>query len=150
MIIGKTSRQLFYQKTPTDFHFPVGLLAVGATNSFICANFILGQANLVNPSYVIERWHTVLVAWAVTLFAAFMNLWGSRVLDKLSKGFLVFNIVAFIVTITTILACNKNKQSPSFVFKEFQNFTGFGTSMAGIIGILQPGFGMCCCKCFSQ
>ncbi|KAH7348665.1 amino acid transporter-like protein [Rhexocercosporidium sp. MPI-PUGE-AT-0058] len=128
----------------TGWFMIIGLLAVGATNSFICANFILGQANLVNPSYVIERWHTVLVAWAVTLFAAFMNLWGSRVLDKLSKGFLVFNIVAFIVTITTILACNKNKQSPSFVFKEFQNFTGFGTSMAGIIGILQPGFGMCC------
>jgi choline transport protein len=73
-------------------------------------------------------------------------MWGSRILDRISKGLLIFNIVAFIVTIATILACNKNKQSASFVFKDFQNFTGFGTSMAGIIGILQPAFGMCCCK----
>lgn len=117
---------------------------MGATNSFIGSNFILGQANLVNPDYVIERWHTVLVAYAITLFATFVNMWGSRVLDKISKGALIFNIVSFVVTIVTILATNKQKSSASFVFKDFQNFTGFGTSMAGIIGILQPAFGMCC------
>jgi choline transport protein len=123
-----------------------GILAMGATNSFIGANFILGQANLVNPTYEIQRWHTVLVAYTITLLATFINLWGSRILDKVSKAALIFNIVSFIVTIVTILACNTNKQSASFVFKDFQNFTGFGTAMAGIIGILQPAFGMCCCK----
>jgi choline transport protein len=119
---------------------------MGATNSFIGANFILGQVNLTHPSYTIERWHTVLVAYMFTLIATFINMWGSRVLDKLSKGFLIFNIIAFITTITTILACNQNKQPASFVFKDFQNFTGFSAPMAGIIGILQPAFGMCCCK----
>ncbi|KUJ19226.1 amino acid transporter [Mollisia scopiformis] len=128
----------------TGWFMIIGILAMGATNSFIGANFILGQANLVNPNYTIERWHTVLVAYLITLFAAFVNLWGARILDRISKGLLIFNITAFIVTIVTILACNKNKQSPSFVFKDFQNFTGFSASMAGIIGILQPAFGMCC------
>ncbi|KAH8672080.1 amino acid/polyamine transporter I [Tricladium varicosporioides] len=128
----------------TGWFMIIGILAMGATNSFIGANFILGQANLVNPDYTIERWHTVLVAYAITLFAAFVNLWGSRILDRISKGLLIFNICAFIATIVTILACNKNKQSASFVFQDFQNFTGFSASMAGIIGILQPAFGMCC------
>jgi choline transport protein len=117
---------------------------MGATNNFIASNFILGQANLVNPSYTIERWHTVLVAWAVTIFATIINLFGPTVLDKISKGALIFNIVAFITTIVTILACTTEKQSPSFVFSDFQNLTGFGAGMAGIIGILQPAFGMCC------
>jgi choline transport protein len=117
---------------------------VGATNSFIGANFILGQANLFNPSYTIERWHTLLVAYAITLLATFANMWGSRILDRISKGLLVFNVIAFIVTVVTILSCNTSKQSASFVFKDFQNFTGFGPAMAGIIGILQPAFGMCC------
>jgi choline transport protein len=119
---------------------------MGATNSFIGANFILGQVNLVNPTYEIQRWHTVLVAYSITLFAVFINLWGAKILDRISKGMLIFNIVAFIVTIVTILACNKNKQSASFVFQDFQNLTGFGTAMAGVIGILQPAFGMCCCE----
>jgi len=119
---------------------------MGATNSFIGANFILGQANLVNPSYEIERWHTVLVAYCITLFATFVNMWGSKVLEKISKGALIFNIVSFLAIVVTILACNDHKQSASFVFRDFQNFTGFSASMAGIIGILQPAFGMCCCK----
>jgi choline transport protein len=92
---------------------------MGATNSFIGAKFILGQANLVNPSYAIERWHTVLTAYAITLLATFANMWGSRILDRISKGLPVFNVVAFIVTVVTILACNTNKQSASFVFKDF-------------------------------
>ncbi|KAG4025339.1 hypothetical protein MFRU_060g00150 [Monilinia fructicola] len=128
----------------TGWFMIIGILAMGATNSFIGANFILGQANLVSPSYVIERWHTVLVAYTVTLIAAFINLWGSKILDKVSTVALIFNIVSFVVTVVTILACNTNKQSASFVFQDFQNFTGFGTAMAGIIGILQPAFGMCC------
>lgn len=84
----------------------------------------------------------------MTLFATFVNLWGAKLLERVSKGLLVFNIVAFIATIVTILACNKSKQSASFVFQDFQNFTGFGPAMAGVIGILQPAFGMCCCKSF--
>lgn len=123
-----------------------GILAMGATNSFIGANFILGQANLVFPDYEIERWHTVLVAYSITLVATFINMWGAKILDKVSKGLLIFNIVSFIAIIVTILACNTHKQPASFVFKDFQNFTGFSTSMAGIIGILQPAFGMCCCE----
>jgi choline transport protein len=65
-------------------------------------------------------------------------------LDRISKGLLVFNVVEFIVTVVTIIACKTSKQSASFVFKDFQNFTGFGPALAGIIGILQPAFGMCC------
>lgn len=119
---------------------------MGATNSFIGANFILGQANLVNPDYVIQRWHTVLVAYLITWIATFINLWGPKLLDRISKGALIFNIVSFIVTVVVILACTTNKQDVSFVFRDFQNFTGFdNAAMAGIIGILQPAFGMCCC-----
>ncbi|EHK99894.1 putative Choline transport protein [Glarea lozoyensis 74030] len=94
--------------TLQQFGYEQGILAMGATNSFIGANFILGQAQLTHPSFTIERWHTVLVAYG------------------------------------TILACNQNKQPASFVFQDFQNFTGFSAPMAGIIGILQPAFGMCC------
>jgi choline transport protein len=125
---------------------PQGILATGAMNSLIAANFVLGQANLVNPTYEIQRWQAVLVSYAITLFATFINLWGPKVLDKISKGALIFNIVSFVVTVVAILACNKQKQSPSFVFKDFQNFTGFRASMAVIIGILQPAFAMCCCE----
>jgi choline transport protein len=57
---------------------------MGATNSFIGANFILGQANLVNPNYTIQRWHTVLVAYAITLTATFINMVCATLVDAFS------------------------------------------------------------------
>ncbi|KAI9925518.1 hypothetical protein ASPWEDRAFT_543025 [Aspergillus wentii DTO 134E9] len=122
----------------------IGILAMGATNNSIGANFVLGMANLVFPEYTIERWQTVLVAYLIAFMSTGINIWGSHLLNRLSRFILIWNVGSFLVTMITILATNDNMQSPSFVFQEFQNFTGWGSSMAAIVGILQACFGMCC------
>jgi len=122
-----------------------GILAMGATNNFVAANFVLGQANLVFPSFTIERWHTVLVAYAIAFLAAAINIWGPHLLNRISRAVLIWNVCSFVIVMVTVLATNDHKQPASFVFKEFQNFTGWSSSaMAAIIGILQACFGMCC------
>ena len=121
-----------------------GILAMGATNNFIGANFILGQANLSFPSYEIERWHTVLLAYLIALSSTAVNLYGPHLLEKISRGILVWNVLAFVIVIVVILACNDHKQSADFVFHDFQNFTGFTPGFAAILGLLQSSFGMCC------
>jgi amino acid transporter len=117
---------------------------MGATNNFIAANFILGMANLSNPDFTIERWHTVLVAYAIAVLAAASNIGILHFLDKISKGVLIWNICSFVAVFITILAMNDHKQPASFVFGTFQNFTGFNPAYAAILGILQSAFGMCC------
>jgi len=117
---------------------------MGAVNNFIAANFVLGMANLNNPNYTIERWHTVLLAYLIAFLAAGANIFLPHLLDKISRGILIWNITAFFVVFITILACNDHKQPASFVFGTFQNFTGFNQSYAAILGILQSAFGMCC------
>jgi choline transport protein len=124
----------------------IGILAMGATNNFIVANFILGLANLCNPSYVIERWHTTLVAYCVGLAALAFNAWLPRLLDKVSKGIFIFDISSFVIVIVAILALNDHKQSASFVFSDFVNLTGYNASYTAVLGLLQSAFGMCC-KC---
>jgi amino acid transporter len=117
---------------------------MGAVNNFIGANFLLGMANLSYPSYTIKRWHTVLVAYLICFLATFSNIFAAKFLDRLSRFILVWNICSFFVVIITILATNDNKQSGSFVFGDFQNFTGFGFSYTAVLGIVQSAFGMCC------
>lgn len=124
--------------------FYIGILAMGAVNNSVGSNYILGQANLVFPDFVIERWHTVLAAWAVGLFALAVNVFAPHALHRLSRIILVWNIASFIIVIITLLATNKQKQDSSFVFHDFRNMTGFGAAMATIVGILQSFFGMCC------
>ncbi|MCJ1410627.1 hypothetical protein MMC19_004713 [Ptychographa xylographoides] len=128
----------------TGWFMLTGILAMGATNNFIGANFILGMANLCFPTYTIERWHTALLSYAIAILATVANIYGPHLLDRISKGMMIWNIVSFFVVIITILATNDHKQSASFVFHDFQNFTGFGTGFTAILGLLQSAFGMCC------
>jgi choline transport protein len=117
---------------------------MGSVNNSFGSNYILGQANLVFPDYKIERWHTVLVAWAVAAFATVVNIFAPHALHRLSRLILLWNIASFFIVIITLLATQHNKQNASFVFQDFQNMTGFGAGMATVIGILQSFFGMCC------
>lgn len=129
----------------TGWFMVVGVVAMGAVNNFIAANFVLGMAVLNHPNYVIERWHTVLVSYLIALVATTSNLTISHYFDKMSTSILIWNVVAFVVVIITILSTNDNKQSAKFVFAEFQNETGFSSAgMAVMIGLLQSFFGMCC------
>lgn len=117
---------------------------MGATNNSIAANFTLGMANLVFPGYTIERWQTVLVAYLVAFISTGVNIFGPHLLNRLSRFILIWNVGSFLVTMIALLATNDNKQPASFVFQEFQNFSGWGSSMAAMVGILQACFGMCC------
>ena len=128
----------------TGWFMITGILAMGATNNFIGANFILGQANLSFPSYTIERWHTVLLAYLIALISTGVNIYGPHLLDRISRFILLWNILSFVIVVITILATNDHKQPASFVFHDFQNFTGFSTGFAAILGLLQSSFGMCC------
>lgn len=60
----------------------------------------------------------------------------------MSKAMLVFNLSAFVIVVVAVLACKKEKQPADFVFKDFQNETGFSTGYAALLGILQAAFGM--------
>ena len=84
----------------------------------------------------------MLVTYLIALVAMLSNIFLAKILDKLSRFILLWNITSFFVVIITVVACNDNKQSASFVFTDFQNFTGFGASYAAVLGIVQSAFGM--------
>lgn len=127
----------------TGWFMITALLAMGAANNFIAANFLLGMAVLAEPGgYAVEQWQTVLVAYAVVGFSVGVNVWARGWLERLSWGMMVWNVCSFVIVVVTILACRGEKQPASFVFTEFQNLTGWGPGMAAILGVLQSAFGM--------
>jgi choline transport protein len=122
----------------------IGIIAMGAVVNFIASGFILAMAVLNNPEYEITRWQSTLVAYAVAIAALSLNIFCPQMLHKMTNFFLIWNMGSFLIILITILATNDHKQTPSFVFSEFQNFTGFNKSYAAILGLLQSAFGMCC------
>ncbi|GJP90426.1 hypothetical protein CBS115989_1208 [Aspergillus niger] len=137
----KIAREMSYI---TGWFMLMGILAMGSANNSFAANFILGQANLVYPEYVIERWHTVLVTYAVAIWALLVNTFMPHLLNRLSRAILLWNVCSFVIIVVVLLATNKDKQDAAFVFQDFQNTTGCGSAMATMVGILQSFFGMCC------
>lgn len=57
------------------------------------------MAQMANPDYTIERWHTCLVAYLLLILAAVTNIWGRRALEKLSQAMIIFNILSFVVVV---------------------------------------------------
>ena len=88
-----------------------GILAMGATNNFVCSNFILGQVNLTHPDFAIQRWQIVLLSYLVAVVGMILNIYGPHLLDKLSKIAITWNLVSFVVVIVVVLATNGHKQS---------------------------------------
>lgn len=121
----------------------IGIIATGAVVNFISAQYILAIAVLNHPEYEITRWQTTLLAWAVALLSLCLNVFFPQFLHRISRFLLIWNVSSFVIVVVTILATNDHKQSSSFVFKDFQNFTGFGTAYTAILGLLQSVFGMC-------
>ncbi|KAF1838196.1 GABA permease [Decorospora gaudefroyi] len=121
----------------------IGIICMGAVNNFVATNFILGSAQL-KYGFTIERWHTVLVAYLIAFLAAASNIYFPHILNKLSKAIFVWNLTSFVVCLVTILATNDHKQPASYVFTDFQNFTGWNAPYATCLGLLQSAFGMCC------
>jgi amino acid transporter len=117
---------------------------MGSANNAFISNYVLGQANLVFPQYTIERWQSVLVSYLSALFGGVINIYTPHLLHRLARAVFLWNMVSFIVIVIVLLATKEHKQSADFVFKDFQNGTGFGTAMATMIGIVQALFGMCC------
>lgn len=83
---------------------------MGATNNFVCSNFILGQVNLTHPDFVIQRWQIVLISYLVAMIGMAVNIYGPHLLDKLSKIAITWNLLSFIVVIAVVLATNGHKQ----------------------------------------
>ncbi|KAI1213951.1 putative GABA permease [Annulohypoxylon truncatum] len=128
----------------TGWFMLVGLIANGSVNNFIAANFILGMANLANPDYVIERWHTVVITYFIILTVGNVNIFAPKAMNKITQVILVWNIVSFFVITITMVATKKEKQEPSFVFQEFRNDTGLSAPLGVIAGLLQTFYSMCC------
>lgn len=128
----------------TGWFMLVGLIANGSVNNFIAANFILGMANLANPDYVIERWHTVVVTYFIIFTVGNVNIFAPRAMNKITQAILVWNIVSFFVITITMVATKKEKQPASFVFQDFRNDTGLSAPLAVISGLLQTFYSMCC------
>ena len=68
-----------------------------------------------SESYVPERWHATLIAWAYALVPFLCNVYGRKLLKAIEIVGGIFYIIYFIVTIVTLIVMAP-RNSSEFVF----------------------------------
>ncbi|KAJ0327270.1 hypothetical protein COL5a_006061 [Colletotrichum fioriniae] len=121
--------------------FTTGWISVGGLIVF-CASaaFAAGlqtQSLIVinDDSYIPARWQGMLFYWAVLLYSAALNIWGSKMLPHA-------NMISVILVVLGVMA---PKNTASFVFTEVVNSSGWendGVSwLVGLISAVYPFLG---------
>ena len=97
----------------------VGNWTVTLSINFSGAQMILSAITLWNEDYVPTAWQTILMFWAVMLFHAVVNIFGSRYLDFINKlaMFWIATSVVIILIVTLTMADHKN--DGAYVFSHY-------------------------------
>jgi choline transport protein len=91
---------------------------------------------LNNPDYVLERWHTTLVMWAITLLSYAQQIWAIKFFPILSVFTGALHVIMFLVIFIVLLVLGRNADA-NFVFTGFVNETGWESNgVAWFIGLL--------------
>ncbi|RPB27571.1 amino acid transporter [Terfezia boudieri ATCC MYA-4762] len=105
---------------------------------------LMGMIQINNPDLVIERW-MVFVAYQLFNFVAFLfNCYG-RALPTIGSAFMYISLASFTIITITVLVKASPKQNAKFVFANFQNETGWESSViAFIVGLINPNWSFSC------
>ncbi|KAK8018104.1 hypothetical protein PG991_007294 [Apiospora marii] len=130
--------------------YATGWISLGAqiifTTSACFAAGLQLQALIIlnNPSYVPERWHAMLLVWAVLAYSAAVNIYGPKLLPHLNLASGIVHIAGF-AAVVVVLGVMSTKASATFVFVEVVNNSGWqsqGTAwLISIISSVYPFLG---------
>lgn len=130
--------------------YSTGWISLGAqiifTTSACFAAGLQLQALIIlnNPGYVPERWHAMLLVWAVLAYSAAVNIYGPKLLPHLNLASGVVHIAGF-AAVVVVLGVMSTKASAAFVFVEVTNSSGWASPGAswliGLISAIYPFLG---------
>ncbi|KAF2270615.1 amino acid transporter [Lojkania enalia] len=94
------------------------------STGFLLATITQGIVLLANSNYVPQTWHTVLLIWAIMLFAVVLNSTTSRALANFEGLVLIVHLVGFFCVLIPLVYFAPHRE-PAFVFTTFLNGGGW-------------------------
>ncbi|GAB1319326.1 polyamine transporter tpo5 [Madurella fahalii] len=118
--------------------------AMAVSTGYIIATMLQGIVVLAQPTYLPASWQTVLILWAIMLFAVFMNSTTSQALAKFEGLVLMLHLAGFFGVLVPLVYFAPHNDAKT-VFTSFVNgggwstqalsfFVGFPTLATSLIG----------------
>lgn len=110
--------------------------AIAVSLGYLIATLLQGIIILGNPgAYIPQAWHTVLIIWAVMLFAVIMNSTTSRALARFEGIVLIVHLLGFFGVLIPMVYLGPHNE-PAAVFTTFLNEGGWSTqSLSFLVGL---------------
>ncbi|KAA8651876.1 hypothetical protein EYZ11_004191 [Aspergillus tanneri] len=131
----------------------VGNWTVTLSITFSGGQLILSAISLWKEDFVANAWQTILMFWAVILFCALVNIFGSRYLDLINKVCIFWTGASVIIILVTLLTMADHRRDGAFVFAHYDaSASGWPSGWAFFVGLLQAaytltGYGMVAAMC---
>lgn len=100
--------------------------AMAGTMGYLIATVLQGIVILGQPQYEAKSWHTVLIAWAISIFAVLVNSTTGRALARFEGIVLVLHLAGFFGVIIPLVYLAPHNE-PSAVFSTFLNEGGWSS-----------------------
>lgn len=122
-----------------------GSLFTSASMALSVAQTVMAFWVHMHPEHETKSWQTFVVYQLVNVILVLFNCYG-KYLPYIANAALYTSLFSYCAITITVLVCARgNYASPSFVFTDFENNTGWTTSgIAFIVGLVNPNWSFSC------
>lgn len=106
----------------------------------IPSNVVVQMYAVFHPDYVFEPWHSYVAFILITWFCTAFVIFGNRLIPYLQHAGLFLIVVGGLVTIIVVAAMPAQHATSTFVWKDFENLTGWSGGVAFLTGVLNGAF----------
>jgi amino acid transporter len=106
----------------------------------IASNVAVQLYAIFHPKLVIEAWHVYIAYLLITILVTLTCVFANRTIPILQHAGMTIVIVGGLVTIIVLAAMPDAHASHSFVWKDFENITGWNNGVAFLTGVLNGAF----------
>ncbi|KAG1819269.1 amino acid transporter [Suillus subaureus] len=134
----------------TGWLYSMAMVFTGISGNLSVALYLASMAE-VGQGRTLTRVEITAIAWAMNIFSGIINTIGTKAIGRMSTFNVWWTLGGTFVLAITLLVKAPVKNSPDFVFTNFQNFTGWESrGFVVLLGFLQAVYTLEGCETAAQ
>jgi amino acid transporter len=134
----------------TGWLYSMAMVFTGTSGNLSVALYIASIAE-VGQGRTLTRVEITVIAWAMNIFSGIVSTIGTKAIGRMSTFNVWWTLSGTFVLVITLLVKTPVKNSPNFVFTNFQNFTGWESrGFVVLLGFLQAVYTLEGCETAAQ
>ncbi|KAI0044845.1 amino acid transporter [Auriscalpium vulgare] len=134
----------------TGWIYAIAMTFTGTSGNLSVALYIASLAE-VGQGRILTRVEIAAIAWGVNILSGIVNTIGTKAIGHMSAFNMWWTLGGTFVLVITLLVKAPEKNSASFVFTDFENFTGWGSrGFVVLLGFLQAVYTLEGCETAAQ